>query len=190
MQLTVARLLTAVTAVLGDVGEADGKALALELTEFMKQLGPKEAGALEMKTKFQKLADDVKLFNAKIDVELAKADAKIKADLENARTRVKSLTQELEAYVFAFPLYYALLIRDHTAGIRRCASQSVQGYVEGNSFVDQRWRWGNHRGYCSWRVPSYDCPLHLGFFRNDGRSCKVLPLYASSLLINVFRTRS
>ncbi|KAF7366113.1 hypothetical protein MVEN_00488100 [Mycena venus] len=90
-------MMKTVTAVLGDVAEADGKSLALELTQFMKELGPKEAGALEMKTKFQKLADDVILFNAKIDVALAKADAKIKADLENARTRVTSLSQELEA---------------------------------------------------------------------------------------------
>jgi ATP:corrinoid adenosyltransferase len=102
MQLTVARPLTAVTAVLGDVAEADGESLAIELAQFMKELGPKEAGALEMKKKFQKLADDVILFNAKIDDALQKAEANIKADLEDARTRVASLTQELEAYVFAF----------------------------------------------------------------------------------------
>jgi uncharacterized protein YihD (DUF1040 family) len=121
--------------VLGDVAEADGKSLAIELTQFMTELGPKEAGALKIKKKFQKLADDVILFNAKI-VDRTTADAKIRADLENARTRVASLTQELEAHVFAFPLYYAQLIRDHTAGTRRCASQSVQGHVESNSFVD------------------------------------------------------
>ncbi|KAF8167000.1 hypothetical protein K438DRAFT_1856419 [Mycena galopus ATCC 62051] len=98
-QATDARtLMRSVTAVLGDVTGADGKDLAMELAEFMKPLGPKEAGALEMKTRFQKLADDVILFSAKIDVALAKADANIKADLENARTRLASLTQELEAW--------------------------------------------------------------------------------------------
>ncbi|KAJ7729162.1 hypothetical protein B0H16DRAFT_1893935 [Mycena metata] len=91
-------MLKTVQTVLGDVTEADGKDLAAELRAFMKQLGPKEAGALEMKNKFQKLAEDVILFNVKIDIAAAKADAKIKGDLDNARTRLASLTQELETW--------------------------------------------------------------------------------------------
>ncbi|KAJ7729204.1 hypothetical protein B0H16DRAFT_1733338 [Mycena metata] len=91
-------MMKTVTAVLGSVAEADGKDLTIELAQFMADLGPKEAGALNMKTRFQKLADDVILFNVTIDVALKKADEKIKADLENARTRVTSLTQELETW--------------------------------------------------------------------------------------------
>ncbi|KAJ7724626.1 hypothetical protein B0H16DRAFT_1785603 [Mycena metata] len=91
-------MLKTVQTVLGDVTEAGGKDLAAELRAFMKQLGPKEAGALEMKNKFQKLAEDVIRFNVKIDVAAAKADAKIKGDLDDARTRLASLTQELEAW--------------------------------------------------------------------------------------------
>ncbi|KAJ7037044.1 hypothetical protein C8F04DRAFT_1093418 [Mycena alexandri] len=91
-------LMKTVTAVLGDVTEADGKDLALELNQFMKQLGAKEAGALEMKNRFQQLADDVILFNAKIDVALEKAEAKIKMDLESAKARLSALEKELESW--------------------------------------------------------------------------------------------
>ncbi|KAJ7017989.1 hypothetical protein C8F04DRAFT_1330313 [Mycena alexandri] len=87
-----------VTDLLGAVTEADGKDLALELNQFMKQLGAKETGALEMKNRFQQLADDVILFNAKIDVALEKAEAKINTDLESAKARLSALEKELESW--------------------------------------------------------------------------------------------
>jgi hypothetical protein len=93
--------LTAITAVLGSVAENDGKDLAIELNNFMETLRTKEAGALEMKKRFQKLADDVGLFTAKIDVALQKAEEEIKTDLAHARARLADLNNELEAYVFA-----------------------------------------------------------------------------------------
>ncbi|KAJ7731391.1 hypothetical protein B0H16DRAFT_1583790 [Mycena metata] len=69
-------LMKTVQTVLGDVAEADGKDLAVELREFIKQLGPKDADVPNMKTTFEKLAEDVLLFRASIYVVLAKEDDK------------------------------------------------------------------------------------------------------------------
>ncbi|KAF7333778.1 hypothetical protein MVEN_02334600 [Mycena venus] len=90
-------MMKSVTAALGDVTENDGIDLALKLNHFMKRLEVEEASALETKMKFQTLADNVILFNAKVDVALDKAaEAKIKTDLDSARTRLADLTKELE----------------------------------------------------------------------------------------------
>ncbi|KAJ7724613.1 hypothetical protein B0H16DRAFT_1736552 [Mycena metata] len=88
-------MMKTVQTVLGDLTEADGKDLAVELCGFMKQLGPKEAGVLDMKTTFEKLAEDVLLFRASIDVALAKEHDKSKSALENARRRLAGVNNPL-----------------------------------------------------------------------------------------------
>ncbi|KAJ7730314.1 hypothetical protein B0H16DRAFT_1733831 [Mycena metata] len=94
-----ATFMRTVTAVLGDVAPADGAQLAIELKQFMSGLPAREENALVVNKKFQELADDVILFNAKIDIALEQAEANIKVALESARKRLDDLNKELAVWM-------------------------------------------------------------------------------------------
>ena len=59
----------------------------------------KEAAALQVKTKWTTLADQVQLFTAVMDAALDKAEEAIKADLKKAKDRLADLQTELKEYV-------------------------------------------------------------------------------------------